>query len=279
MIEVRVRPTTEHEYLHSPTGTYVTGRTWISFCPNDRLAGVVLWGRPDDEDVRSLLRTTPLQGPSPLAVRKARLVDVRDLDVPSPSVFAALQSYLMVHREVADAAVSRFALIRGPGMVGALVIGFWQLLPMRFPLEVFTDPVAAFDWMDLRDELPVLEEVERLQAEALGGTQIVSDLRASLEVHLAGATLGTVARRLGLSTRSLQRRLREAGTSFQRELGSARVRAAQRMLADTHASVADVAWHVGYSSVHQFASAFRKQTGASPRQWRADRRGEGRGAS
>jgi AraC-like DNA-binding protein len=263
----------ESDYLRAPIGRYVTGRNWISYCPDERLAGVVIWGRPEDEDIRQLLRTTPLEGPSPLVASKARLVDARQLDVPPPSVFAELHGYFQAHREVAPAAVTRLALLRPPGMVGALVIGFAQLLGMKFPIEPFTDPEEALAWLAVPEHAGVLDEVERLKDEMAGGVDEVRALRATLEAGgLSSATLGTIARKMGLSTRSLQRRLRTAGTSFQRELATARVRVAQRMLAESSASVSEVAWEVGYSSMHQFALAFRKVTGASPRQWRSDQR-------
>lgn len=261
----------EQDYLRAPTGRYVTGRNWISYCPDQRLAGVVIWGRTTDEDIRSLLQTTPLKGASPLVASRARLIDARELDVPPPSVFGEIYGYFQAHREVAATAVTRLALLRPSGMVGALVLGFVQLLGMKFPIEAFTDPEAAFGWLAVPEHASVLEEVARLQREMTGSAEIVRNLRAVLECGaLSTATLATTARTMGLSTRSLQRRLREAGTSFQHELAATRVSVAQRMMTESTASVSQVASEVGYSSPHQFASAFRKATGSSPRQWKSN---------
>jgi AraC-like DNA-binding protein len=261
------------EFLQAAAGRYIAGPNWISYCHDERLSGVVLWGHLDEGDARALLRTTPLAGPSPLAVGRARLVDARLLDVPTPQVFMALHEHFATHREVSAQAVTRLALLRPEGLVGALAVGFARVLDTPFPMETFTDPADALAWLELTEYAFVLEEVERLQSAQAGGAAVVRDLRTALEQgSLASATLAAVARKMGLSARSLQRRLREAGTSFQRELAGARVRVAQRRFAESAASISEVAYEVGYSTVHQFSAVFRKATGLSPRQWKSERR-------
>lgn len=270
---IAVRAVGEEEFLREPVGAYVTAGNWIAWCFDDRLSGAVLWGRPAEEDVRALLRMTPLQGSSPLVSARARLIDVRQLDGLAPPVFTVLHAFFTAHREVAPQAVTRLALVRPSGMIGAIAIGFVQLLATAFPMKPFIEPLEALAWLGVPDHACVVEETDRLQHDLAGDVEVVRTLRATLEAPgLASATLGTVARTMGLSTRSLQRRLTEAGTSFQREIAAARVRVAQRMLAESPASVSEVAWEVGYSSVNQFAHAFRKQTGMSPRQWRGEQR-------
>jgi AraC-like DNA-binding protein len=259
------------EFLAAPTGRYVGGRTWISFCPHPRLAGLMLWGRPDEADARQFIRAIPVAG-SPLADRRPRLVDVRHLDMPHPLAFAVLGEYVTKQRDLAATAIARAAVLRGPGMIGAVAAGFANVVPCSFPIRTFDDGCSALEWLGVPEDAPVLEEVDALQARAIGGTPVVRDLRRALEADLAVASLDTIARRLCLSARSLQRRLREEGTSFQHELGAARVGTAKRLLLESNVSIERISERVGYASVHHFGKLFRKATGASPRQWRTARK-------
>ncbi len=81
------------------------------------------------------------------------------------------------------------------------------------------------------------------------------------------------ARALGQAPRSLQRHLRDAGTSFQRELDAARVRVAQRLLETSRASLTEIALDVGCASPQHFSALFRRVTGQTPSAWRTSRSG------
>jgi AraC-like DNA-binding protein len=100
----------------------------------------------------------------------------------------------------------------------------------------------------------------------------VGELRAVLEAQLDGIGVKEAARALGLSDRTLQRRLREAGTSFQDELNGARIRAAQRLLLDSDMPITQIALEVGCASPQHFSTLFRRLAGASPSAWRDENR-------
>ena len=68
------------------------------------------------------------------------------------------------------------------------------------------------------------------------------------ELESAGALpIEAAARRLALSTRSLQRTLREAGTTYRLELKAFRIRRAQELLRGDH-NLGTIAAEVGFSS-------------------------------
>jgi transcriptional regulator GlxA family with amidase domain len=67
--------------------------------------------------------------------------------------------------------------------------------------------------------------------------------------------------------RSLQRKLRDEATSFQRELNACRVEAAKKLLVDSDQSVEAIAREVGATARH-LGEVFRDHTGYTPRQWR-----------
>ena len=83
------------------------------------------------------------------------------------------------------------------------------------------------------------------------------------------AELRDASRRLGLSTRVLQRRLAEEDTSFRRELIAARVRVAQELLADDTVKMDYIAHTVGCASLSHFSTMFRRATQRSPSDYRA----------
>ncbi len=78
-------------------------------------------------------------------------------------------------------------------------------------------------------------------------------------------TIGHVAKALAMSPRHLQRGLAHEGTTFQTLLDDARRELAVRHLSAPDATVAKVAWLVGFSEPSAFHRAFRRWTGRSPR--------------
>ena len=95
------------------------------------------------------------------------------------------------------------------------------------------------------------------------------------------ATIDNVAQRLGLSTRTLSRRLATENVTFVEILSELRRELANRYLREPHRKVAEVAWLVGYEEASAFSHAFKRWTGASPRQLAsaAPRRLQGYGAA
>jgi AraC-like DNA-binding protein len=76
-----------------------------------------------------------------------------------------------------------------------------------------------------------------------------------------------IARNLGLSHRTLARRLAGEGLSFSQILDELKIDLARRYLADG-LSVSRIAWLLGYREVSAFTHAFKRWTGKSPRQLR-----------
>lgn len=83
-----------------------------------------------------------------------------------------------------------------------------------------------------------------------------------------GAQLEKVAADLGMSPRSLSRRLAEEGTSFARILDRLRCDLARSWLQSGDLDVTQVAFLLGYAEPSSFAHAFRRWTGQSPSELR-----------
>jgi len=73
----------------------------------------------------------------------------------------------------------------------------------------------------------------------------------------------------GVNRRTLARRLRERGTTFQALLDDARYGEAQRLLQSSALPVTETASRLGYADTATFTRAFRRWSGTSPRRWRA----------
>ena len=88
---------------------------------------------------------------------------------------------------------------------------------------------------------------------------------ALLERH---PTIDYVRRRLGLSPRSLQRRLAEAGESFEAIRRRVVLAKAQAQLSSGATPITQIAYELGYSDAAHFSRAFVGWTGQTPRAWR-----------
>lgn len=84
-------------------------------------------------------------------------------------------------------------------------------------------------------------------------------------------TQDEAARRLGLSRRSLRRRLAEEGTGFRALLDEVRFGLVTGYLENTPLSLDEIAARTGFSDAANLSHAFRRWTGESPGGWRRRR--------
>jgi AraC-like DNA-binding protein len=105
--------------------------------------------------------------------------------------------------------------------------------------------------------------------------QTVQDkVKQTLKRLLAGQrpTIQEVSQELNLSARTLQRRLTEAGVTFQQVLEEARRELAHHYLLQSSLELNETAYLLGYESANSFFRAFHHWEGTSPGQWRAVQR-------
>lgn len=108
--------------------------------------------------------------------------------------------------------------------------------------------------------------LERRLAECDEHTSMRERVRAALfELLPVGqAKLADVARSLGMSVRTLQRKLGSEGTSYREVLDGTRVHLARHYLTRTQISPAEVAFLIGYDDPNSLYPAFRAWTGTTP---------------
>lgn len=103
---------------------------------------------------------------------------------------------------------------------------------------------------------------------------LADDARLALSRRLSGErpTLPKLAKELGMSSRTLQRRLEGVGTTYQGLLDQVRRESARRLLAKTDIDAEEVAFLLGFAEVNSFTRAFHAWEGATPKQWRSAER-------
>jgi AraC-like DNA-binding protein len=145
----------------------------------------------------------------------------------------------------------------------------------------FGSPVDGVRFDDQQLARPTVLADEGLSAYLLAQ---LDDLRSrKTDRSLVGAVRGAVAdaladgqpsrsqiaRRLGVSERTLHRRLAEHGESFQTLATQARRDAAESLLRSDRHNLADVAFLTGFSDQSAFTRAFKRWTGQTPAAYRS----------
>lgn len=114
--------------------------------------------------------------------------------------------------------------------------------------------------------------LDRTLDERQRGRTVIGTVGWIVKRGLAGERLDiqSVAGELGMSDRSLQRRLAEEGTSFKRLLTEARHEQALAYLLDPSLEIKAIAFLLGYEDQNSFYRAFRTWEGDTPARWRSE---------
>lgn len=157
------------------------------------------------------------------------------------------------------------AAYRRPEALGDTPIRFGRemttiTVPTRLLSLAMPRPAAATSPADWREDGPATDFAGSMQ-------QVVAGL-----LPAGHPDLPLVARIVGLSVRTAQRRLARAGTTYARLVAAARFDLAQRMFADPRRKIIEVALDLGYSDAAHFTRAFRRWTSTTPRAFRRQRR-------
>jgi AraC-like DNA-binding protein len=101
-----------------------------------------------------------------------------------------------------------------------------------------------------------------------GERSVVQEVEQSIQILLPSgrASVGSVADSLGMTVRTLQRRLDEERAQFSELLDRVRVRELNRYLAQRRLRLTDIADLLGYSSLSAFSNWYRGRFGESPRE-------------
>jgi AraC-like DNA-binding protein len=258
------------EWLNDPVDACILGPTWAVWCHSVSLCGSLHWGRPTHSELVPLVSALDFICQPRFSSGVDVLMDNRALD--HLDVEALMAFGLLVAERLPEwgRRIRSHAVILPEGLTGLLVAGLLPSLGPPYPFRFVRDPVAACEFLQRREAVQVLSEVEQLSIAARGASIVIDRLRARLAESLGDPSLETIAGTLGLSGRSLQRQLQGLGTSFSDEVRRARVAAAGQLLLTTDAKIEAIAMRVGFSSASRMSAAFRVELQMTPSQVRAN---------
>lgn len=149
--------------------------------------------------------------------------------------------------------------------------------PVRFEAKrnaiVFRDPDLDLPFGTFNEELLriIAAQLDAELAEQRAASEIKGLVKQVLRRSLVGKrpNRDDTAQELHLSVRTLQRRLRDAGTTFQQVVQDARRELARKYLAERRVEFSEAAFLLGYEDTNSFFRAFQAWEGISPGAWRA----------
>ncbi|AQY65662.1 AraC family transcriptional regulator [Pseudomonas veronii] len=140
---------------------------------------------------------------------------------------------------------------------------------------------VLFTHADLKCVLPQANHAARFQGEVLCGRLIdqaeltpenlptTRRVQMVLIEHAASLLTGKeVARLLGVSERTLHRRLVDEGQSFRLLNDQVKMRIAKRLLSESKMDLQHTAESIGYADAASFCRAFQRWTGKTPGRWK-----------
>jgi AraC-like DNA-binding protein len=250
-------------YVLDSRDAYMVERDFCAFHAGN-LFGIIAWGRPGIEQARKIVasRAPELVDPGPHPV----ILDYRLVEVVDIEAFRVLGEWLGTHRDVLAKVTSKVALVQPTEPYAAATVGgFYNVIKSPYDSQLCTTLEEAEAWLGVPTVAPVTEIHEASAAGRSTTTLLVSVLERQPSLGVDDA-----AKALGLTGRTLQRRLQAEGTTFLGESRKATVRRAKHLLATTDDKVADIAHAVGCASAQHFTELFRAETGVPPAAWRAN---------
>lgn len=245
------------------------GEGWLFFGLAPHAFGYCLVGRPDVLAIERFVSFLDNEGRVDRAPH-GLIADLRHVSGIDHHVFALVADYIQrcqvgLSRWVTKAVLVPPSMEAGPafGLDAAAVTGFFRVVTPPFPVEVATTLHEALEHVGMDSSWG--EHIDEAVASMRALEGVRSSLRAYLSQNLVRAEVGEAARAIGVSTRTLQRRLSPHG--FDSELARARVERARQLL-PTPQSLLAIAIAVGFSSTQALNAAFQRVHGLSPSAWR-----------
>lgn len=224
------------------------------------LVATIAWGSFDEVEARALSTAwlASLVGPP-----RETLIDITHLVMSDDAAFAVFRTALEQHRDERARAVRRQALVMRDGYAASFVCGYLAQFPPPYELRSFAARDEALAWLGHAGSRDALAELE------VARHDVLARLRGWLEsANLGTATVEAAAAELGVTARTLQRRLSELETRFAAEVARSQVTRAQRLMQTSDRKLSDVALEVGCATPSGFSDLFRRVTGETPSQWR-----------
>jgi len=138
---------------------------------------------------------------------------------------------------------------------------------IAFPAGWLTQPIPGAE--------PILYRILQRQVDALNegaGAGLAAALRGIVRTLLVGrrCSVDEAARLFGIHRRTLHRRLKREGVTFDALVEDVRIDLAQELLAARDTPLGEIAATLGYADLSAFTRAFRRWFGTTPARWRSE---------
>lgn len=133
--------------------------------------------------------------------------------------------------------------------------------------ELLDQPLeGGFPALHRQARARVQQRVARMHRHKGLAAAVADALRA--DRNLLTGSIEAVAEALGMGARTLQRRLKEEGTSYASLLQEAKLKAAEELLRNTDRDLETISESLGFSDRRSFSRAFKRWTGDTPSRFR-----------
>jgi AraC-like DNA-binding protein len=263
---MRLQPVSDvDEYFRDPAGKVLNRRGYFCSSPDGKLLTLWGWGHVDIDSTEELLEIFAAVERARLPSRR-QLVVLRHMQSVSPR---AMTRFIRYHQDVTAylRGIEREAVVRPDGLVGVMAEGFYRAVHHPGEGRVFTDLGNALAWLEVDAPEWVSAAVAHEERSMAAQDDALVQLDALWRSGWMRVGLEDAARSLGLSPRTLQRRLRDAGESFEERRAREALHHAEELL-QRGLEVKAVASELGFASSSAFVAAFRRSRGLPPHAWR-----------
>ena len=255
-------------FVAQPVDHWIIAGKALMWCRDYSLGGCVFWGRAGVADARETLRAFEVMFNPNVRAKADLVLDARAVEGVDLEAATALFQWLSTRWK---GIVERIRLQVGVIPEGLLGITLAGILPTlgstHHPFVIERDSLTALRVVAPDDAERIAAELEELVAAATGVSPFMRRFAELLREQAAELTVEDAARALGVSTRTLQRSLQSASTSFQAELREARTDLAAMLLRSTDDKIAAVAARVGLTE-GRLGELIRDRFAMSPAEYR-----------
>ncbi len=138
---------------------------------------------------------------------------------------------------------------------------------ITFESSTFTSPCPLANKVSFEDLFRQCEQKEN-EWYARTSEDIASKIKYILSQNPSSRAMPIVAKELWMTERTLRRRLKEQGISFQKLLNQVRHQQAITLLETSNTHIADIAEQLGYSDTASFRHAFKRWSKLTPSEFR-----------
>ncbi len=228
--------------------------------------------------VKRIAQYKPIIGPARLAINKT--ADHTDITIGQQEGYPPLPRFLVLYNLLSLVQVARIATRKHiiPVSISVTVdLAAIEQYEAYFGVAIQNGDSNRIVFSAEDSQKPFLSpnpalwavfepELQKRMADATKANRCSTQVRYCLSEMLAGGqtSIDAVAAKLSISPRTLQRRLRDEGTSFQQILSQLRQEMAHHYLLQSDYSSQQIAFLLGYEETRSFFRAFRAWTGQTP---------------